>query len=306
MGLSFKQLIARAEEAKRESKYVDFKVSFDPSSQGEWCELTKDIVAMANSGGGVLIIGADNAGIPTGFDIGSLLTLDPAKLTDKIASHTGQQFDNFHLNDIPRGAERVFLIVVCEADEPLVFEKEGSYQTERGKHKTAFHRGVIYVRHGAKSEPATADDVRRMIKQRVDRLRRQWLGNVRKLVAAPPDATVRVLPKDALLTDDVDAKTVRVVDDPRAPGVHLRDENIRLAFPMDYRELTKLLRPRYTDFKSDRRFHRIKRRLEGEAHCCRTRHLDPNNKRSGSKKFYSDAIFAEFDKHYTPKPNANT
>ena len=40
-------LVDRAIKAKRESKYVDFKSSFEPASTGEWCELVKDIVAMA-------------------------------------------------------------------------------------------------------------------------------------------------------------------------------------------------------------------------------------------------------------------
>ena len=41
--------IERARVAKRESKYLDFKERFDPGSLGEWCELLKDLVAMANS-----------------------------------------------------------------------------------------------------------------------------------------------------------------------------------------------------------------------------------------------------------------
>jgi len=51
-----------AVSAKRESKAVDFKRSFDPASVAEWCELIKDIVAMANSGGGTILIGVNNDG----------------------------------------------------------------------------------------------------------------------------------------------------------------------------------------------------------------------------------------------------
>lgn len=47
------KLVDKGLKAKRESKHVDFKSSFDEESPGEWCELVKDIVAMANSGGGV-------------------------------------------------------------------------------------------------------------------------------------------------------------------------------------------------------------------------------------------------------------
>ena len=47
-------LIQKALSAKRESKYVEFKQSFDPNSAREWCEIIKDIVAIANSGAGLL------------------------------------------------------------------------------------------------------------------------------------------------------------------------------------------------------------------------------------------------------------
>ncbi|GAG15539.1 unnamed protein product, partial [marine sediment metagenome] len=35
------ELIDKGLKAKRESKYVDFKRSFNPKSAGEWCELIK-------------------------------------------------------------------------------------------------------------------------------------------------------------------------------------------------------------------------------------------------------------------------
>ena len=38
--------------ATAETDEIDFKKEFDPSVDGEWCELLKDILAMGNSGGG--------------------------------------------------------------------------------------------------------------------------------------------------------------------------------------------------------------------------------------------------------------
>ena len=73
-----KNHIQRALVAKRESKYIDFKSRLDLSEPHSWCEIVKDIVAMANSGGGVLLIGLDNKGMPTGFDPSQVLDLDEA------------------------------------------------------------------------------------------------------------------------------------------------------------------------------------------------------------------------------------
>ncbi len=57
-------LVDKGLAAKRESKYLDFKSSFNPDSAGEWCELIKDIVAMANTGGGIIIIGLEKIMVP--------------------------------------------------------------------------------------------------------------------------------------------------------------------------------------------------------------------------------------------------
>jgi predicted HTH transcriptional regulator len=50
------EMLNKALEDKVESDKVDFKEIFSISSKADWCELIKDIVAMANSGGGILLI----------------------------------------------------------------------------------------------------------------------------------------------------------------------------------------------------------------------------------------------------------
>jgi predicted HTH transcriptional regulator len=75
-------LITKALTAKRESKHVEFKQSFDPISPGEWCELIKDIAAIANSGGGIVVFGLDNLGVPTGGSLDAVAKLDPAEIAN--------------------------------------------------------------------------------------------------------------------------------------------------------------------------------------------------------------------------------
>lgn len=76
--------VERAKRAKRESKYIEFKSEFEATSPGDWCEIIKDLVAISNSGGGVVAFGLDSRGNPTGNDVSSVLSLDPAEITDKI------------------------------------------------------------------------------------------------------------------------------------------------------------------------------------------------------------------------------
>ncbi len=87
--------------------------------------------------------------------------------------------------------------------------------------------------------------------------------------------------------------------DPSATPVTLTEENIRTGWPWDYRELTKRLRSRYTDFLENDKYHRVRKPLDTDERYARIRYLDPARKNSGSKCFYNSNIFSEFDKHYT-------
>ena len=56
-----------------ETTNVDFKSSFDPGATRDWLELIKDIVSFANSGGGHILVGLDDDGVPSGNSVDALL-----------------------------------------------------------------------------------------------------------------------------------------------------------------------------------------------------------------------------------------
>jgi len=122
-----KDHIKRALVAKRESKYIDFKGALDFSEPHAWCEIVKDIVAMANSGGGVLLIGLNNTGDPTGFDPQPVLDMDAAVVTDRIEKYTGVQFDGFSVSEETKKGNRLAAILVEGVSVPIVFTKPGTY-----------------------------------------------------------------------------------------------------------------------------------------------------------------------------------
>jgi hypothetical protein len=57
-------------------------------------------------------------------------------------------------------------------------------RTGRGKQPFARGAGAVYFRHGAKSEPATTEDLRNVIGRRVEDIRNSRLGGIMKLVTA--------------------------------------------------------------------------------------------------------------------------
>jgi predicted HTH transcriptional regulator len=60
--------LEKAKNAKRESKYIEFKEKFDIREAQDWCEIIKDIIAVANSGGGWILIGVKRDGSLSGWD----------------------------------------------------------------------------------------------------------------------------------------------------------------------------------------------------------------------------------------------
>src|SRR5437773_2701991 len=86
------KLLERAQNAARESKTLDLKREFDTSSAGAWCELIKDIVALANSGGGVIVLGVEDDGSNSNTSTAALLVHDTADITNQISKYTNYQF----------------------------------------------------------------------------------------------------------------------------------------------------------------------------------------------------------------------
>jgi hypothetical protein len=210
----------RAESAKRESRYIDFKARFDPSETGEWVELVKDFAAMANSGGGAVVFGVGNDGRRSGADLEPIRKLDPAKITDKLSRYTGQHFSDFEVKEIKRGRAKAVVIEVGPVTDLLVFSKPGTYTRDPEKPKqqtTAFGRGTIYFRHGAKSEPAIAADIAAFIETRLDATREKWLGDIRRVITAPPGAEFTFFEQTASGAGG-EPTEIRLTGDPSAPA----------------------------------------------------------------------------------------
>jgi hypothetical protein len=204
------EVVAAALQARKETRHVEFVAARPP-----WPELLKDVAAMANSGGGAIVVGRNRDGSDSGGDA----RVDRNEMIDAFAPLVGERFDDFTVIETSTNGTRVAVIVVApRTHAPLVFEKAGTYTDDKKREKTAFARGTIYFRHGARSAPGTARDVTRFIAHEVDDQRRGWARNVRKVASAPRDAQVLVVkPKTAALPE------VRVVDDPNAPTLARTD-----------------------------------------------------------------------------------
>jgi hypothetical protein len=204
------ELLAAALQARKESRHVEFVASLPP-----WPELLKDVAAMANSGGGAIVIGRNR----DGSDSGSDAHVDRSEMIEAFTPFVGERFDGFTVVEANSNGSRHSVIVVpARTHAPLVFEKPGTYTDAKSREKTAFARGTIYFRHGTRSAPGSRRDVERFIAHELEDQRRGWARNVRRVASAPRDAQVLVVkPKTAALPE------VRVVDDPNAPTLARTD-----------------------------------------------------------------------------------
>ncbi|MBL8963895.1 MAG: putative DNA binding domain-containing protein [Phycisphaeraceae bacterium] len=214
--MEFQQLLDAAAAAMSECGAVDFKSAFDPAQRSDWCELIKDVVAMANSGGGCIVLGLADDGSRSTWNPTVFTQLDPAQIGDQLRRYVEGLEDKVVVQSLSRGGEVLPALVVSASPVPKVFTNPGNYDKGGGKQTQAFPKGGLYFRHGAKSEPAEQADLSAAMERAIDCVRSKWLGNIRQVMEAPPGARVQVVTSEVRASVDPAATAIRVVDDPNA------------------------------------------------------------------------------------------
>jgi hypothetical protein len=103
---------------------------------------------------------------------------------------------------------------------------------------------------------------------------------------------------------DSTALAFRWTDDPSAPVLAMREEDVLKNYPLTYRGLTDTLKRRYSDFVENQEYHRLRKDLESEKKYCLIRLLNPSSPKSSKQVFYNANILQAFDKHYQIRKKA--
>lgn len=106
-----------------------------------------------------------------------------------------------------------------------------------------------------------------------------------------------------LETKFVKSKLRYAPEDPNAIPVKFESEEaFRKKYKWRYKEdLLPAMKKRYSDFKPNKKFYDLKKRLEPDPRFSAERYLDWNNPKGQKKRFYCTEILKEFDKHYMKK-----
>ena len=222
-------LVEKALAAKRESKHIEFKETFDSALGRDWCEIIKDLVAIANSGGGILVFGLNSRGVPTKQSVNAIAETDPADIANRIRNYVGSVDLAFEMHELSKEGHQLIGLFIQAATLPIVFLKPGTYADGKGQ-KTAFGQGTVYFRHGAKSEPGSSDDIRQLFERQLEFVRRSWAKGVRRVVEAPPGTSFVAVSNVGRTPAATLASKIQIVKDSGAVPVRLtRDKSIASA-----------------------------------------------------------------------------
>ncbi len=206
--------LVRAIGETSESAGLDFKLSFNPDDPRERCEVLKDIVAMANTGGGVIIFGVDDTGQVQEGDLDPIRLLDAAKVSDWIYKYTLTHFGGVRIVSCEKDGKNIVALSIEAAVVPLVFVNPGTYSPDGKNQKSVFGRGTVYFRHGAKSETATTDDLRRAMEHFRDTAIESLKDGLRRIMEAPVGSKI-------VVSDEIDVNNIHLVDDEFTQPVRL-------------------------------------------------------------------------------------
>jgi hypothetical protein len=194
--------------------------SFDPTSEEDWNNLVRDVVAIANSGGGRLIVALSPDG----------RTLNQWQLVRRISERSCYTFDKLRVIPGGHAAQPAASIVIRPAIFPLGLVESASDGTTRT---------IFYVRHGDRSEPATTADMQGFVERSVTRLRRRWLRRIRRAMTSPSMLATSPPTRRA---DSANLQPVRIVTDPNAPA--LQPQDVDRLYPWRQKDLVRELNAR--------------------------------------------------------------
>jgi len=178
--MTSERLLKRAAEATRSSKRVQLHASADAT------EIARDISAMANSGGGVVVV----AGV-----------VEEERLHEELERRVEPEFDGFEAHPVVRsGTPATAIVVEAAVGMPLVFVDDGE----------------LYFRRGGRSSRAHGNDVRDFILRQLNATRRQWIANIRQVMHAPDRAEVAIV-ETADRDEEGRPTLIRLTTDPHAP-----------------------------------------------------------------------------------------
>ena len=213
--------------SKLECIHFELKREFATGPRA-WAELCRDIVAFANTGGGVVLFGVDDDGTRRGLATSLLSVLDPAKVTDQLRRKAASATISTAYLEETYYRKRYGALIIQPLDVPLVFDTEWGYNTTGGKHRIIIKPGLLYVRTPGKSARAQQGDIRELWQRSVNLAAEKVLARIERVASLPLDSELIITDPENpdsghLLVDQGEGRPVRIVSDPATAAIPLRE-----------------------------------------------------------------------------------
>src|SRR3990172_6473183 len=141
------------QQVSSEGRQRDHKRSFETNSQKADLELVKDVVAMANSGGGTLVFGRTDTDV-FGLSEAEVSALDSARVSDLVDKFIAPNTIRLSHSVQRLAGEKVILTLTIDPEPyPIVISRDGTWRPPGEKlDKSILRRGDVWVRHSSKNE----------------------------------------------------------------------------------------------------------------------------------------------------------
>ena len=258
-------------DAQQESARLQSARAFDSESDRDWCELIRDVAAIANSGGGTLFLRATGERPLADSARSATSELVASDILQRLARFTDASFADVAMETVRRPDGSLVAITIGRAPFPIVFTKAASYlgPADSTKRVEVFAAGSVYFWNGQTSEPATGGSLQSFVERLLRRVRRRWLAGIRRVVNQPVASLVGAAEarrgKRGVAAGQANLQPVRIVTDPQAPA--LQPQDVDRLYPLRQKELVAELNRRLGrralnsyDIQAARRHHRLDER----------------------------------------------
>ena len=177
-----------------EGKDYELKREFEADNPRSKLGLVKDLVAMANSGGGQIVFGRDETSAP-GLDLSSAERLDSARIADLVEKYTekGCVSLSHEIEVLPSG-KAIVVLSVDSAPYPVVFQKDGDWPDRQKGEQLAFRSGEVLMRHSSKTERLSQQDMRSFLNDAYEKGINRVLAAAQVVREAGPSTSVEIRP----------------------------------------------------------------------------------------------------------------